>query len=48
MSLFHSITFYEVSMALIMVGLAERVLLAYAPLDMVGPNGWLIKANIQE
>ncbi|SFR43502.1 hypothetical protein SAMN04488005_1915 [Yoonia tamlensis] len=48
MSLFSGITVYEVSMALIMVGLAERVLLAYAPIEMVGPNGWLIKGDIKE
>ncbi|MEL6839168.1 MAG: hypothetical protein AAFP85_07730 [Pseudomonadota bacterium] len=48
MSLFAGITFYEVCMALLMVGMAERVLLAYAPVEMVGRNGWLIKGDIEE
>jgi hypothetical protein len=48
MSLVTSITFYEVCMALVLVGLAERVLLAYAPVEMVGRNGWLIKGDVEE
>lgn len=48
MSFLQGITFYEVSMALVLVGCAERVLLAYAPVEMVGPNGWLFKGDIQE
>ncbi len=48
MSLIAGITFYEVCMALLTVGLTERVLLAYAPAEMVGRNGWLIKGNIEE
>ncbi len=48
MSLFAGITFYEVCMALLMVGTAERLLLAYAPVEMVGRNGWLIKGDIEE
>lgn len=48
MSLFAGITFYEVCMALLMVGMAERMLLAYAPVEMVGRNGWLIKGDIEE
>lgn len=42
------ISFYEVCMALLMIGMAERVLLAYAPIEMVGPNGWLFKGDIEE
>ncbi|WP_394178088.1 hypothetical protein [Yoonia maritima] len=48
MSIFQGITVYEVSMALILVGFAERLLLAYAPIEMVGPNGWLIKGDVEE
>ncbi|WP_373635603.1 hypothetical protein [Yoonia sp. SS1-5] len=48
MSLFADITFVEVCMALLTVGVAERALLAFAPIEMVGPDGWLIKGDIQE
>lgn len=48
MFLFAGITYYEVCMALLMVGMTERVLLAYAPVEMVGPNGWLIKGDVKE
>jgi hypothetical protein len=48
MSIFTDITFFEVCMALVTVGMAERALLAYAPIKMVGPNGWLIRADIEE
>ena len=48
MPLFVDVTFFEVCMALLTVGVAERALLAYAPIEMVGPNGWLIKADIKE
>ena len=48
MSFLHGITVYEVSMALVLVGLAERMLLAYAPIEMVGPDGWLFKGDVKE
>ncbi|MEM8538302.1 MAG: hypothetical protein AAGF56_10625 [Pseudomonadota bacterium] len=48
MSLLTDITFFEVAMALIFVGMAERVLLGYAPAEMVGAKGWLIRGDIQE
>ena len=48
MELFTSISFFEVAMALLFVGMAERLLLAYAPIDMVGPNGWLLRGDIEE
>ncbi|WP_341366539.1 hypothetical protein [Yoonia sp. BS5-3] len=48
LTLFSGITFYEICMALLMVGMTERVLLAYAPIEMVGPDGWLLKADVQE
>ncbi|MFT6073812.1 MAG: hypothetical protein ACJAZ1_000722 [Yoonia sp.] len=43
-----NISFFDVSMALLFVGIAERLLLAYAPIEMVGRHGWLIRGNIQE
>ena len=48
MELFASISFFEVAMALLFVGMAERLLLAYAPIDMVGRNGWLLRGDIEE
>ncbi|MEO1639996.1 MAG: hypothetical protein AAFU41_12215 [Pseudomonadota bacterium] len=48
MSLFANITFFEVSMALLFIGMTERVLLAYAPAEMVGRNGWLFRGEIEE
>jgi len=48
MLLFTSITFFEVAMALLFVGMTERVLLAYAPAEMVGRNGWLLRTDIDE
>ncbi|HEV8033337.1 hypothetical protein C7964_103692 [Loktanella sp. PT4BL] len=48
MSLFANITFFEVSMALVFVGIAERLLLGYAPAEMVGAKGWLIRGDIEE
>ncbi|WP_375254866.1 hypothetical protein [Yoonia sp.] len=48
MELLTSISFFEVAMALLFVGLAERVLLAYAPAEMVGRNGWLLRGDIEE
>jgi hypothetical protein len=48
MSMLTSISFFDVSMALLFVGIAERLLLAYAPIEMVGRNGWLIRGNIEE
>ncbi len=48
MSQFSSISFFDVTMALLFIGLAERLLLAYAPIEMVGRNGWLIRCDIEE
>ena len=48
MSLFANVSFFEVSMALLFVGFAERLLLGYAPAEMVGRNGWLIRGEIEE
>lgn len=48
MSLFANVSFFEVSMALLFVGMAERLLLGYAPAEMVGRNGWLIRGEIEE
>ena len=48
MAFFESISFFDVAMALLFVGMAERVLLALAPTNMVGPDGWLIRNEIEE
>lgn len=48
MSAIASITFFEICMALVTIGLAERVLLGYAPASMVGRNGWLMRGDIEE
>ena len=48
MSMLSSITFFDVAMALLFVGFAERVLLGYAPVSMVGQNGWLLRSDIDE
>ena len=48
MSLLTNVSFFEVSMALVFVGIAERLLLGYAPADMVGAKGWLIRGDIDE
>lgn len=48
MTLFMDITFFQVAMALLFVGATERVLLGYAPREMVGKNGWLIRGDIEE
>lgn len=48
MSALIDITFFEVCMALVTVAIAERALLAFAPIEMVGPNGWLIRADVTE
>ena len=48
MSLFTDITFFQVCMALVTVGMAERALLAFAPIEMVGPKGWLFRGDVEE
>ncbi|MGJ8621444.1 MAG: hypothetical protein ACSHW1_01620 [Yoonia sp.] len=48
MSVFSTISFFEISMTLLFIGMAERVLLAYAPATMVGPEGWLLRRDVVE
>ena len=48
MTFLADITFYEVCLALVTIGLTERALLAYAPIEMVGPKGWLIRGDVEE
>ncbi len=48
MSLFTNVTFFDVAMALVFVGMAERLLLGYAPAEMVGSKGWLLRGDIEE
>lgn len=48
MAVLGSITFFEVAMTLLFIGCAERLLLGYAPASMVGRNGWLLRADIDD
>ena len=48
MTIFSTISFFDVSMALLFIGIAERVLLTYAPAEMVGPDGWLLRPDPAE
>lgn len=48
MSFLMTLTFFEVALALVFVGFAERLLLGYAPSTMVGPKGWLLRGDIEE
>jgi len=48
MSILSSITFFEVAMALLFLGCAERLLLGYAPATLVGRNGLLLRSDIDE
>ena len=48
MSAIASITFFDICMALVIIGLAERVLLAYSPASMVGRTGWLLRGDIED
>lgn len=43
MSVLADITFFEVCMTLVTIGMAERLLLTFAPIAMVGPDGWLLQ-----
>ncbi len=47
MSLLSQITFFEVMMSLLAVGLAER-LLYRLPVTVVGPGGWLVDTGSAE
>jgi hypothetical protein len=48
MSLIASVTFFEICMALLTIGLAERLLLGYAPASLVGRDGWLLRGDNEE
>ncbi len=48
MTILTSISFFEVSMALLFVGCAERILMSYAPVSMIGRDGWLLRSEIDE
>ena len=48
MTFLTSISFFEVAMALLFVGCAERLLMGYAPVSMVGRQGWLLRSEIDE
>lgn len=46
MTLFADVTFLEICLALVTVGVAERFV-AYLPETMVGPKGWLLQTKQQ-
>jgi len=46
MTLFADVTFLEICLALLTVGVAERFV-AYLPENMVGPQGWLLQTREQ-
>ena len=45
MSVLSYITFMEVALSLIAVGIIERIAIQYLPEGMVGPNGWLLTTS---
>ena len=45
MSFLASITFMEVSLSLVTIGVIERLAVQYLPEEMVGPNGWLLTTS---
>ena len=44
MTLLTDVTFMNLCLALVAVGIVER-LVAYLPEDMVGPEGWLLQTR---
>ena len=44
MTLLADISFFEITMALVTVGVIER-LVAFLPEEMVGPEGWLLQTG---
>jgi hypothetical protein len=48
MSVLSAISFFDVAMALVFIGFAERLLMGYAPASMVGRNGWLLQTDQEE
>ena len=48
MSFLTTVSFFEVSMALLFVGCAERIVMGYAPVSMIGRHGWLLRSEIDE
>ena len=45
MSLFAEITFMEISLTLVILAVAERLMLRYLPDTLVGPQGLLIRTK---
>ncbi len=48
MTLFEHITFYEVAMSLIAVGILHELAIAVLPDSIAGPGGWLIDTGEDE
>jgi len=45
MSFIANISFLDVCTALVLVAVAERLIMQYAPDELVGPDGWLLKTD---
>ena len=45
MSLFADVTFMEISLTLITLAVAERLMVRYLPDSLVGPEGLLLRTN---
>lgn len=46
MTLFQDVTFFQVIMSLLAVGVLEQ-LAQFLPKNIVGPNGWLLRSDTQ-
>ncbi|WP_377507244.1 hypothetical protein [Octadecabacter sp. R77987] len=46
MTLFQDVTFFQVTLSLLAVGVLEQ-LAQFLPKDIVGPNGWLLRNDAQ-
>ncbi len=45
MSLLADVTFIEVALSLVTIGVLERLAVQYLPESMVGPEGWLLTTS---
>lgn len=46
MTLFTDITPIQIALALVGVGIVEELLCRFAPANMVGPKGWLLRRDL--
>ena len=47
MTLFTDVTPLQIALSLLTVGAIEFLLCRFAPEEMVGPDGWLLKRDLQ-